>query len=56
MRHEKYYHIWSEFMTQNTVHFLNYTEKWLLKLEKVKEFIKLNDKLPSRYNTKEEIT
>ena len=53
MRHEKYYTIWSEFMKNNSVHFLNHTQKWMNKLEKVKEFITQNDKLPSRYSKDE---
>jgi len=53
MRHEKYYNIWTEFMNNNSVHFLNHTEKWINKLDKVKEFIKINDKLPSRYSKDE---
>jgi hypothetical protein len=40
-------------MKNNSVHFLNHTEKLMYKLDKVKEFITQNDKLPSRYSKDE---
>lgn len=50
MKYDIYYNIWKDFMKNNSIFFLNYTEKWLYKLEKVKEFIQINNKLPSRYS------
>lgn len=50
MRHQKYYDIWTEFIKEYSNKFMNYHEKWILRLDEVKDFIKKYDKIPSRYS------
>jgi hypothetical protein len=58
MKYEKYYNLWKNFMEHNPEKFLNNEEKWITKLDKLKEFIDLHQKTPSKYakdnNTSEE--
>lgn len=49
MKYEKYYNLWKNFMEHNPEKFLNNEEKWINKLDKLKEFIDLNHKTPSKY-------
>ena len=49
MKYEKYYNLWKNFMEHNPEKFLNNEEKWITKLEKLKEFIDLQKKTPSKY-------
>ena len=53
MRHEKYNNIWKDFMNEYPKYFTNYEEKWILKLDKVKNFINEKNNCPSRYSNDE---
>jgi len=50
MKHQKYYDIWTKFMTEYPEKFLNHDEKWISMLNKVKKFMIDNDNSPSRYS------
>ena len=50
MKYEKYYNLWKNFMETNPKQFLDVEEKWIHKLNKVKEFINLHQKTPSKYS------
>lgn len=49
MKYEKYYNLWKNFMETNPKQFLDLEEKWINKLNKLKEFIDINQKNPSKY-------
>ena len=44
MKYEKYYNLWKNFMEINPNQFLNNEEKWINKLNQLKEFININKK------------
>ena len=54
MKYEKYYNLWKNFMESNPKQFLDVDEKWINKLNKLKEFIDINRKTPSKYSNDEE--
>jgi hypothetical protein len=54
MKYEKYYNLWENFMKNNPKQFLDNEEKWLNKLDKLKEFIDLYQKTPSKYSNSDE--
>ncbi len=54
MKYEKYYNLWENFMKNNPKQFLDNEEKWLNKLDKLKEFIDLYQKTPSKYSNSED--
>jgi superfamily II DNA or RNA helicase len=53
MKHSKYYDIWTNFMTQNPTQFLNHEEKWIQKLNLVRDYIIQYKDSPSRYSKDE---
>jgi superfamily II DNA or RNA helicase len=53
MKHKKYYDIWTKFIEDYPKYFLNHTEKWINKLNEVKNFININKASPSRYSKNE---
>ena len=53
MKHKKYYDIWTKFIQNYPKYFLNHTEKWINKLNDVKNFININKTSPSRYSKNE---
>jgi superfamily II DNA or RNA helicase len=53
MKHKKYYDIWTKFIEDYPKYFLNHTEKWINKLNDVKNFININKTSPSRYSKNE---
>jgi hypothetical protein len=50
MKYEKYYNLWKNFMELNPKQFLDVEKKWIHKLNKLKEFIDINLKTPSKYS------
>ena len=53
MKHQKYYDIWTNFMTYNPSQFLNHEEKWIQKLNLVKDYMIQTKDSPSRYSKNE---
>lgn len=53
MKHQKYYDIWTGFMTHNPTQFLNHEEKWIQKLNLVKDYMNQTKDSPSRYSKDE---
>jgi hypothetical protein len=50
MKHKKYYDIWTKFIQDYPKYFLNNTEKWINKLNDVKNYMNINKGSPSRYS------
>jgi hypothetical protein len=50
MKHKKYYDIWTKFIQDYPKYFLNNTEKWINKLNDVKNYMNKNKGSPSRYS------
>jgi superfamily II DNA or RNA helicase len=51
MSKSKYYELWKNFLDMNKTIIESHKIKWIRNFEKVKEFIKKNNKRPSRYAT-----
>ncbi len=48
MRHQKYYDIWTNFLDEYKEHILDNDERWVISLNKVKEFMIQHDNSPSQ--------
>jgi len=53
MRHKKYYDTWKKFKKEYPEYFEDHSSKWQNRLKEVGEFIKQNNKSPSRYSKNE---
>ena len=53
MKHQKYYNIWTEFLSKNEEYFVSHEQAWIRKLNIAKDFIKQNKRLPSKYTDEE---
>ena len=50
MQYPKYTQIWQKFMTDYPQNFLNNEDKWINKLNKVKQYVEEHNNAPSRYS------
>jgi hypothetical protein len=50
MQHQKYYDIWTGFLDEHKDYILDNDERWILSLNKVKEFMTQHNNSPSRYS------
>jgi superfamily II DNA or RNA helicase len=53
MSHQKYYDIWTNFLLNNKEYIISKEEYWINKLNIAKDFIKQNNRLPSKYTDEE---